>query len=213
MSLGNNLGRQRPLTTHPGTHPECRATSIEEAWPGLGICLSLNLLGCGDVHDLTPLDGMKLPDIWFSARSINKGMEVLRQMKSLKAIHINERASLPPEEFWKKYDAGRSSRRPRVSAIGRGWLVAATWDFGASVLLRPPAIGSQSGSLIRHFTRLFKVGENRSGFLRSPGVLKKSYQPQAYHRRLEAVSHLGSDLFVLIAESAHSLASFIVQAR
>ena len=66
---------------------------------------SLNLVGCGELHDVTPLEGMKLTHLWLMPRSITKGMEVLRPMRSLKVIGDGTR-EFSPEEFWKKHEAG-----------------------------------------------------------------------------------------------------------
>src|SRR5438552_2698723 len=48
---------------------------------------TLNLWGCS-VRDLTPLQGMSLTEIWFAPKLIGKGLDVLRQMNSLKIIHF-----------------------------------------------------------------------------------------------------------------------------
>ena len=69
----------------------------------------LNLASCIQVRDVTPLQGMELTEIMLTPRTITKGMNVLRQMKSLKTIGIGwerERSNYSPGEFWKKYDAG-----------------------------------------------------------------------------------------------------------
>jgi serine/threonine protein kinase len=70
--------------------------------------LSLDMPYCPLVQDLSPLEGMRLEEIFFTPKDIRKGLPVLRQMKSLKTIGIRGWAKdrLPPEEFWKKYDAG-----------------------------------------------------------------------------------------------------------
>ena len=59
------------------------------------------------VTDLTPLVGLKLEEIRFTPKNITKGMDVLRQMKSLKTIGIGkDTEKWPAAEFWKRYDAG-----------------------------------------------------------------------------------------------------------
>jgi serine/threonine protein kinase len=68
--------------------------------------IKLELALCGPVADLTPLQGMSLIEVSLTPRFITKGMEVLRQMKSLKAIGTGLGNKLPPEEFWKRYGAG-----------------------------------------------------------------------------------------------------------
>jgi serine/threonine protein kinase len=61
---------------------------------------------CENVHDVTPLQGMKLEELVFTPKSITKGMDVLRQMKSLKTIGLEPQMRFPADEFWKRYDAG-----------------------------------------------------------------------------------------------------------
>jgi hypothetical protein len=55
---------------------------------------TLNLNQCGQVSYLTPLQGMNLQYILFNAKNVTRGMEYLRQMKSL--TNLND---LPPAEF------------------------------------------------------------------------------------------------------------------
>jgi internalin A len=68
----------------------------------------LSLYGCNQLRDLTPLRGMPLQILTLSPRRISKGIEIVRRMKSLKKIgmHWDEKQLLPPQEFWKRYDAG-----------------------------------------------------------------------------------------------------------
>ena len=49
---------------------------------------------------------MKLQLISCSWQTIKTGMEVLRQMESLKRINFYGGPDMSPDEFWKKYDAG-----------------------------------------------------------------------------------------------------------
>lgn len=75
----------------------------------------------GDVNsralsDLSPLDGMNLTTIELNPKRITKGMEIIRQMKSLKTIGIGPETIVvgldgngrlfSPDEFWKMYDSG-----------------------------------------------------------------------------------------------------------
>ena len=62
------------------------------------------------VRDLTPLEGMDLEFILFSPQNVTQGIEVLRNMKSLKRIGPWWEADLPAAEFWKQYDAGKFSK-------------------------------------------------------------------------------------------------------
>jgi hypothetical protein len=71
---------------------------------------SLQLWGCDQVRDLTPLQGMPLQVVSFTPKNITKGIEGVRRIESLKKIGIHPTQALPPEEFWKKYDAKEFSK-------------------------------------------------------------------------------------------------------
>ena len=70
----------------------------------------------GELSDLSPLEGMNLTMIVLNPNRITRGMNLIRQMKSLKTIGIGpetigigldgDGALFSPDEFWKKYDAG-----------------------------------------------------------------------------------------------------------
>ena len=64
------------------------------------------------VCDLSPLEGLNLAEIAFTPKNITKGLDVIRQMKSLKTIGISyqEKDQFQPAEFWKKYDAGEFNK-------------------------------------------------------------------------------------------------------
>ena len=49
---------------------------------------------------------MNLTGLSFTPKNITKGLDIIRQMKSLKVIGIGDAKSFSPAEFWKKYDAG-----------------------------------------------------------------------------------------------------------
>jgi hypothetical protein len=48
----------------------------------------------------------------FTPKNITKGIDLIRQMKSLKTIGVGFRDEdkFPPAEFWKKYDAGEFNK-------------------------------------------------------------------------------------------------------
>ncbi len=70
----------------------------------------LYLIGCGQVHDVTPLKGMSLTEVHLTPQNITKGMNLFRQMKSLKTIGIGVDGNSTVAEFWKKYDAGEFNK-------------------------------------------------------------------------------------------------------
>jgi hypothetical protein len=53
--------------------------------------------------DLTPLTGMRLPELHVTPAQITQGMEVVRAMPSL--VMIN---ALPAAAFWQQWDAAQS---------------------------------------------------------------------------------------------------------
>ena len=75
------------------------------------------------VADLSPLEGLKLTTILFTPKAIAKGLDVIRQMKSLTNIGVGwgERDQFSPEEFWQKYDAGRFGRPDSPRRDGKRW--------------------------------------------------------------------------------------------
>jgi serine/threonine protein kinase/formylglycine-generating enzyme required for sulfatase activity len=57
------------------------------------------------ITDLTPLQGMPLEKIYLTPKNITRGLDILRDMKSLKTIGIREQA-WPAAEFWERYGKG-----------------------------------------------------------------------------------------------------------
>jgi serine/threonine protein kinase len=91
-----------PLRGMPLTHLELLwCGQVHDLSPLKGMPLTWLHLGNTPVKDLTPLQGMNLQKILLMPKNIAKGMEYLRQMKSLTDIN-----DLPPNEFWNRYDAG-----------------------------------------------------------------------------------------------------------
>jgi len=82
-----------------------RSKGVTDLAPLAGMALtSLDIQATG-VTDLTPLAGMDLHQLYFSPDNITKGMEVLRDMKSLQRISLPG-FPLSAAEFFKRYDAG-----------------------------------------------------------------------------------------------------------
>ena len=65
--------------------------------------LTINNTG---ITDLTPLQGMPLEGIHLTPKNITRSLDILRDMKSLKTIGIDEGQSWPAAEFWERYDKG-----------------------------------------------------------------------------------------------------------
>jgi hypothetical protein len=58
------------------------------------------------ITDLTPLQGMPLEDIRLTPKKITRGLDIVRDMKSLKTIGIEWNQSWPAAEFWERYGKG-----------------------------------------------------------------------------------------------------------
>lgn len=50
---------------------------------------------------------MPLEQVGFTPRTIQKGIEVVRNLATLKEIALNNADWMSPAEFWKKCDAGK----------------------------------------------------------------------------------------------------------
>jgi hypothetical protein len=49
---------------------------------------------------------MNLTEARITPKNITGGLDVIRQMESLKTLGIDSNNQWPPDEFWKKYEAG-----------------------------------------------------------------------------------------------------------
>jgi hypothetical protein len=58
------------------------------------------------VTDLTPLRGMQLELLCWTPGNITKGLDIIRDMKSLQTIGPEHYTTWPAAEFWKRYDMG-----------------------------------------------------------------------------------------------------------
>ena len=83
----------------------CDATQVSDLSPLRGMPLTILLFTQTPVSDLSPLQGTNLIEVAFTPKNITKGMDVLRQMKSLKSLGLGWKDSdqFPPDVFWKKY--------------------------------------------------------------------------------------------------------------
>jgi len=117
---GTQVSDLSPLKGMPLQDLNCRCTPVSDLSPLTG--MPLTRLDCcpSQVSDLSPLAGMKLINFRFVPKNITKGMDAIRQMKSLEVIGSgwSEQEQFSPEVFWKKYDAGEfgNARRPAVDS-------------------------------------------------------------------------------------------------
>jgi serine/threonine protein kinase/Leucine-rich repeat (LRR) protein len=81
-------------------------TPVTDLSPLKGMPLESLNVQSSNVSDLSPLAGTNLNVLIFTPRTITKGIDVIRRMRSLKTIGTLNDEQLPADEFWKKYDAG-----------------------------------------------------------------------------------------------------------
>jgi len=67
---------------------------------------TLDIRDCGPAMDLTPLAGTTLAELSMTPKNVAKGMDAIRQMKTLKSIWPGDGRRLSADDFWKRYDAG-----------------------------------------------------------------------------------------------------------
>jgi len=108
-----------PLKGMPLTELDCFRNQVSDLSPLSGMPLTKFYCLWTPVTDLSPLQGLNLTDIWMSPKNVTNGIEVLRQMKSLKtiAVGLGPNTSLTPDEFWKKYDAGEFGKPAASSKL------------------------------------------------------------------------------------------------
>ena len=75
-----------------------------------GLPLTMLWIDRTDITDLTPLEGMPLASIRLSPKKITKGLDILRDIKSLQSIGVESNKDLPVAEFWERYDKGEFTK-------------------------------------------------------------------------------------------------------
>jgi len=106
LSLCKEVQDLTPLHGLPLTSLGLRGCEkVQDLTPLQGMPLSsLDLTYCAGVQDLTPLKELPLTSLNTPKNNI-KGIEVLRQIKSLQTIN-----GIKANEFWKKHDAGEFNK-------------------------------------------------------------------------------------------------------
>lgn len=98
---------------------DLRNTRVSDITPLKGMPLDALLLAGTQVRDLSPLAAMKLTKITFSPTVVTNAAPVLRTMKSLHSIGIDDTNPWPAKEFWKKYDAGEFTKKEEKKGKGK----------------------------------------------------------------------------------------------
>jgi len=97
----------KPLTGMPLELLELIGTAVEDLKP-IAKTKTLRRLHIAEsgVTVLTPIRDLELTRLVFTPRDIEKGLEIVRNMKSIQEIGIKLDSLLPPAMFWSLYDQG-----------------------------------------------------------------------------------------------------------
>lgn len=90
-------------------------TGVTDLSPLKGMPLEILGLDGTDLSDLSPLKGMNLQTLVWTPKNIRRGVDTIRQMRSLKSIGTSHLSIFPADEFWKRYDAGEFTRDSSVN--------------------------------------------------------------------------------------------------
>lgn len=146
-----------PLHGLPLTKLNVSGTQVSDLSPLKGMPLKEININATSVTDLSPLGGLKLERLEFSAVRIQKGMEIIRSMKSLKDIAPScRRSTYSPDAFWALYDKGEY--RFRADIVDK-----VEWNGEyAKAAVSPPV---SSGGTNYVFARPVALAANRIAFL------------------------------------------------
>jgi serine/threonine protein kinase/formylglycine-generating enzyme required for sulfatase activity len=105
---GNALADLGPLAGLKLTDLAIREKRVSDLAPLKGMPLVRLEIHATGVTDLRPLQGMPLQEIRLTPKNITQGLEILRDMKSLKTIGIGPEKDKvwPAAEFWERHDKG-----------------------------------------------------------------------------------------------------------
>ncbi len=96
-----------PLADCPLRSLTLHRTRVRDLTPLAGSDLGRLHIGETPVTDLTPLKGMSLSRLVFTPDRITRGIEVARQMQSIREIGPTFESLMPPERFWRLHSQGR----------------------------------------------------------------------------------------------------------
>jgi serine/threonine protein kinase/Leucine-rich repeat (LRR) protein len=106
LLAGNALSDLSPLTGLKLTDLTVREKQVTDLAPLKGMPLvKLEIFGTS-VTDVRPLQGMPLQEIRLCPGNIAQGLNVLRDMKSLRTVGTSAEQAWPAAEFWTRYEKG-----------------------------------------------------------------------------------------------------------
>jgi serine/threonine protein kinase/regulation of enolase protein 1 (concanavalin A-like superfamily) len=103
---GSNVADLTPLTGMPLEELGLHNTRVADLTPLTGMPLKRLQLHETRVTNLAPLKGMALEHVTLTPQTIGRGMEVLRDMRSLQTLGVGNAPVLSVPDFWAKYVTG-----------------------------------------------------------------------------------------------------------
>jgi internalin A len=82
-------------------------TPVADISPLAGTALQRLHIGGTKVTDLTPVGQMQLNRLIFTPHRIERGLDVVRNSRSIREIGVDFDHRLPPHEFWRLFDEGQ----------------------------------------------------------------------------------------------------------
>jgi hypothetical protein len=81
-------------------------TPVRDLEPLKGMPLKSLYVDAPGITDLKPLQAMQLEEIRLTPKNITQGLDILRDMKSLKTIGLSHYKYWPAAEFWDRFAKG-----------------------------------------------------------------------------------------------------------
>jgi hypothetical protein len=96
-----------PLRGMPLTELHVGATAVKNLEPLRGMPLARLTIDHCDIEDLTPLEDLPLQHVDLTPKLIKKGLDVLRNHKTVRIIQVGYGNHYSVPEFWKLHAAGK----------------------------------------------------------------------------------------------------------
>jgi internalin A len=96
-----------PLKKVPLVSLTVENTPVADISPLAGTALQRLHIGGTKVTDLTPVGQMQLNRLIFTPNRIERGLDVVRNSKSIREMGVEFDQRMPPDEFWRLFDEGQ----------------------------------------------------------------------------------------------------------
>ncbi len=115
---GTDVSDLSPLRGKAIVHLVANNCKVADLSPLQG--MPLETLECSQtpVTDLSGLKDLRMKRIKFTPKNITKGIDAIRQMKSIEALAVDWEY-IPAEQFWKRYDAGEFGKPAAAGGVDK----------------------------------------------------------------------------------------------